>query len=159
MHAALQSNDSYSLSTIETSYPNVKEHVVLEKTFFKTPVTWTLPCTQLVGCPSRNTSMRKNVACHKRKHNPLVWCWRGLITFVDLLIRFKRGAVSLSPWRYEGNIKKHRACHLTSILPIPLLLLSSMESGIMTLTGTLYRKVVITQIWWKSLKYSHPCDG
>ena len=52
---------------IETSYLNVREHVVCDETLLWTPVTWMLSCTQLAGCPSRSTSMSKYVAFPEKK--------------------------------------------------------------------------------------------
>lgn len=119
-----------------------------------------LSCTHLVGCPSTSTSMSKYVALpEKRKHNPWVWRWRGLITFLALRIRCKRGGCESSPPRRAGGGGgggRQKAQRLSSyICPLhPFLLSSTIGSGIMTLTGTLRRKVVITQIWWKSREHT-----
>lgn len=107
------------------------------KAFSWTPVTWMLPSAQLVGFSSRSTSMSKYVALWKRKHNPLVWCWRGLITFVALRIHFKRGATSAPAPETSKSTE--------AVISHPLHPLLLTESGIMTLTGTLHKKVVISR--------------
>lgn len=96
----------------------------------------------------------------KRQHNPWVWRWRGLITFLVRWIHCKKGGYESSPWRHvrHGHQKAQRLSSYICPLHSPPLS-SRIGSGIMTLWGTLYRKGVITQIWWKSHKYSHPCDG
>lgn len=63
------------------------------------------------------------------------------------------------PWRRERDIRRRGPCHLASVLSGPFPLSSQIGSGIMTLTGTLFRKVVITQIHWTSGGRVHPRGG
>lgn len=52
---------------------------------------------------------------------------------------------------WGGRLKAQLlSSYIHPLHPLPLSL--TIGSGIMTLTGTLYRKMVITQIWWKSYK-------
>lgn len=74
----------------------------------------------------------------------------GFVVSVEAVSRLPR---DVRGGRGGGRQKAQRLS--SYICPLhPFLLSSTIGSGIMTLTGTLRRKVVITQIWWKSREHT-----
>lgn len=73
----------------------------------------------------------------------------GFVVSVEAVSRLPRDVRGRGGGRQKAQRLSSYICPLH-----PFLLSSTIGSGIMTLTGTLRRKVVITQIWWKSREHT-----